>query len=273
MSYTIDVFRGKLKASHNPLDYMLYVAFFPHLVAGPIVRASFLLPQCQHARTIKPNEVINGIWQILMGYIKKVVIADRLADIVTWGFSHQSPPFADANAWVIIYAFAFQIYRRLFRLFRHRTRPFQAHGLRTCDQFSRALSGHEPFCVLAKLAHQSVHMAPRLSLHSVRRQSSRAVANLRELDDDNALSAVCGMARVPHFLLWGLYHGLLLSIHRAWQSVTERWSNRRPREVAAKQARTRLRFCVEILFTGVAFLSPDLLWLAVVPGRLGITTA
>src|SRR5204863_6360738 len=95
MSYTIDVYRGEMKATHNPLDFMLYVAFFPHLVAGPIVRASYLLPQCQRARVIIPAEVVNGLWQILMGYVKKVVIADRLANIANWGFGQPTPPFAD----------------------------------------------------------------------------------------------------------------------------------------------------------------------------------
>src|SRR5437868_10915010 len=56
MSYTIDVYRRELKPTHNPIDFMLYVAFFPHLVAGPIVRASVLLPQCQKPRRIVAEE-------------------------------------------------------------------------------------------------------------------------------------------------------------------------------------------------------------------------
>ena len=92
MSYTIDVYRRHLRATHNPTDFMLYVAFFPHLVAGPIVRASILLPQCQKPRKIIPEEVANGLWLILMGYVKKVVVADRLAQVVNWGFSRGGPP-------------------------------------------------------------------------------------------------------------------------------------------------------------------------------------
>ena len=58
MSYTIDVYRGELTASRNPLDFLLYVAFFPHLVAGPIVRASYLLPQCQRPRVVRGTQAV-----------------------------------------------------------------------------------------------------------------------------------------------------------------------------------------------------------------------
>jgi len=101
MSYTIDVYRRDLKATHNPTDFMLYVAFFPHLVAGPIVRASYLLP---HAKS--PGDCArgseNGIWLILMGYIKKVVVADRLAEVVDWGFSRQVRRLGTRNSWLVL---------------------------------------------------------------------------------------------------------------------------------------------------------------------------
>src|ERR1043165_3166725 len=60
MSYTIDVYRKEIPASRNPVDFLLYVSFFPHLVAGPIVRASYFLPQCQARRVISRPEVVNG---------------------------------------------------------------------------------------------------------------------------------------------------------------------------------------------------------------------
>src|SRR6185503_19439091 len=93
MSYTIDVYRGEIPASRSPIDFLLYVSFFPHLVAGPIVRASYLLPQCQAPRVIRSEQVTNGVWLILLGYVKKVVIADQLAQVVQWGFSRPFPPF------------------------------------------------------------------------------------------------------------------------------------------------------------------------------------
>ena len=55
-------------------------------------------------------QLLFAVWLMLLGYVKKVVIADQLAQVVQWGFSRPYPPFSDANAWLIIYAFAFQIY-------------------------------------------------------------------------------------------------------------------------------------------------------------------
>ncbi|MCA9425572.1 MAG: MBOAT family protein [Candidatus Omnitrophica bacterium] len=109
MSYTIDVYRGHLKPTRNFLDYSVYVSFFPQLVAGPIERATHFLPQVQNERTITYQRIREGAWLILLGYFKKLVIADNLADIV-------NPVFNDPSAHhgltivIAIYAFAFQIY-------------------------------------------------------------------------------------------------------------------------------------------------------------------
>ena len=219
MSYTIDVYRGHLKATHNPLDYMLYVAFFPHLVAGPIVRASFLLPQCARARVVKPDEVINGIWQILMGYIKKVVIADRLSEIVNWGFSNQSPPFADANAWVIIYAFAFQIYGDFSGY------SDIARGVSKLMGFELITNFRAPYLVTnLSLFWQNWHISLStwlrdylyIPLGGNRRGPWRTYANLMITMVLGGLWHGAGAA----YLLWGFYHGALLAVHRGWQSMT-----------------------------------------------------
>jgi alginate O-acetyltransferase complex protein AlgI len=78
MSYVIDVYRRRLPACKQPLDFALYVAFFPQLVAGPIERAGRLLPQMQAARRATPEAFVEGAWLILLGYFKKVVVADNL---------------------------------------------------------------------------------------------------------------------------------------------------------------------------------------------------
>ena len=129
MSYTIDVYRRELPATRNPLDFMLYVAFFPHLVAGPIVRASFLLPQCQRARVIVPQEVANGVWLILMGYVKKVVIADRLSGITHWGFQQSTPRLFGCE--YVAFALCLRIPNlwRFFRLFGYCPGTIQVDGI------------------------------------------------------------------------------------------------------------------------------------------------
>ena len=79
ISYTVDVYRGKLQACKNFLDFSLYVSFFPQLVAGPIERGTRLLPQILNARSVTKDKVIKGLYCIFWGLFLKVVIADNIA--------------------------------------------------------------------------------------------------------------------------------------------------------------------------------------------------
>ena len=110
MSYTIDVYRDNLKPTRNPLHFFAYLAMFPQLVAGPIVRAVDLLPQLT---TYKPtNEAVRweGFRLIIYGYFKKAVVADSVARAVTAAFAASTPLDSCGYWWVIMGLFAFQIY-------------------------------------------------------------------------------------------------------------------------------------------------------------------
>lgn len=214
MSYTIDVYRKELKPTRNPLDFMLYVSFFPHLVAGPIVRASYLLPQCQAPRVVKSQEVLNGIWQILMGYVKKVVIADRLADIVSYGFSQTAPPVGDANAWLFVYAFALQIYGDFSGY------SDIARGLAKLMGFELVTNFKAPYLVTNPSAfwqHWHISLSTWLRdylyvpLGGNRLGKIRTYINLMTTMLLGGLWHGAGAA----YLLWGGYHGGLLAAHRA----------------------------------------------------------
>lgn len=109
LSYTIDVYRGKLSATRDIVSFFAFISFFPQLVAGPIERATNLLPQFQRERSFDYATAVDGSKQILWGLFKKMVIADNCADIVDsiWlDYSHHS------SLMLIIAAvlFAFQIY-------------------------------------------------------------------------------------------------------------------------------------------------------------------
>ncbi|MCZ7590769.1 MAG: hypothetical protein M5U15_00860 [Kiritimatiellae bacterium] len=108
MSYTLDVYRGQLKPARSYLDFATFVSFFPQLVAGPIERASQLLPQIQRPRTITRAGMEEGAWLIFWGLFKKCVIADNLAILVEGVFS--SSGSSGAASLVALYAFAFQIF-------------------------------------------------------------------------------------------------------------------------------------------------------------------
>lgn len=109
MSYTIDIYRRRLKAEINFFDFALYVAFFPQLVAGPIERAVNLLPQIKAERAVSSRQIDEGLWLIYWGFFKKVFVADNLALIVNEVFA-KTGIFPGGEALVGVYAFAFQIY-------------------------------------------------------------------------------------------------------------------------------------------------------------------
>ena len=109
MSYTIDIYRDKLEPTENFIDFALFVSFFPQLVAGPIERAKNLLPQISKPRHMTRENVLSGLNLVLLGFFKKVAIADTLAPIVENIFADPTA-MSSGQLWTGVYAFTFQIY-------------------------------------------------------------------------------------------------------------------------------------------------------------------
>jgi D-alanyl-lipoteichoic acid acyltransferase DltB (MBOAT superfamily) len=109
MSYVIDVYRGEVRPTRHFTDFALFVAYFPHLVAGPILRATKLLPQIERPRHVTTEQALDGLWLILWGYLQKVFVADNLASIASAVFT-PGTHHAGINVLLGTYAFAFQIY-------------------------------------------------------------------------------------------------------------------------------------------------------------------
>jgi D-alanyl-lipoteichoic acid acyltransferase DltB (MBOAT superfamily) len=109
LSYTIEVYRGKVSAERDFSTFALYVAFFPQLVAGPIERADRLLPQLKLERNFDQARALDGLQLAIWGFFKKVVVADRLALLV----NHVYADPGSQNSFSLLlatYFFAFQIY-------------------------------------------------------------------------------------------------------------------------------------------------------------------
>lgn len=109
LSYTIDVYRGSLKPSEKLIPYISFVTFFPQLVAGPIERASNLLPQFYNARKFDYKQATDGMRQILWGLFKKVVVADNCAEYVNLVFSG-AENYDGSTLLIGVFLFAIQIY-------------------------------------------------------------------------------------------------------------------------------------------------------------------
>lgn len=109
MSYTIDIYKKKLKPSSDFISFAAFVSFFPQLVAGPIERASNLLPQFNQKRVFKYESATDGMRQILWGLFKKMVIADMCAEQVNIIFEN-SATYSGSTLLLGAFLFSFQIY-------------------------------------------------------------------------------------------------------------------------------------------------------------------
>ncbi len=107
ISYIIDVYRGDTPATHNLIDFAAFVAIFPHLIAGPVLRFKDLVDQFNH-RTHTVDKFAEGCTRFMQGFVKKVFIADTLAALADHCFALQNPTTGDA--WLGALAYTAQLY-------------------------------------------------------------------------------------------------------------------------------------------------------------------
>jgi|APTNR8051073442_1049403.scaffolds.fasta_scaffold00058_66 alginate O-acetyltransferase complex protein AlgI len=214
MNYTVDVYRRHMKASRDFMDFAVFVSFWPHLVAGPIMRASVLLPQVENPRTLSRQRLREGSWLILWGLFKKVVIADNLAVVVDAVF-HGQTPMTGPYVLLGVYAFAFQIYGDFSGY------SDMARGLAQVMGFDLMINFNSPYfsknpSEFWRRWHISLSTWLRdylyIPLGGNRRGERRTYINL-------ALTMLLGglwHGAAWTFVVWGAYQGALLAIHRAW---------------------------------------------------------
>jgi len=214
MSYTIDVYRRQLAPCRSPWDFALYVAFFPQLVAGPIERGTRLLPQVCQPRTLTAQGIRQGVWWLLVGYFMKVFVADNLATIAEAAFAAQRA--SGAKALLGTYAFAFQIYCD-FAGYSH-----IARGLASLMGFQLMTNFRVPYLATNPRDfwgrwHISLSTWLRdylyIPLGGNRGGTARTYRNL-------LLTMLLGglwHGAEWKFVLWGLYHGVLLVAFRAME--------------------------------------------------------
>lgn len=107
--YIIDVQRGSLPPERSAIRFLAFISFFPQLVAGPIERATQLLPQFAETKRFNRALAVDGMRQILWGLLKKMLIADNCATVTNYIFAH-SDTVSSSDLWMGIFCFAFQIY-------------------------------------------------------------------------------------------------------------------------------------------------------------------
>ena len=130
LSYVIDVYKGRIKAERNFIDYSVFVSFFPLLVAGPIERATHLLPQIKKKRVFNYAQAVDGLRQILWGLFKKMVIADLCA-VYANTFFNDSANYSGSTLFIGCCTFYFSNLWGLFWIFRYCIRDRKAFWILT----------------------------------------------------------------------------------------------------------------------------------------------
>jgi D-alanyl-lipoteichoic acid acyltransferase DltB (MBOAT superfamily) len=213
MAYTIDVYRGQVAPARRFLDFALYVGFFPQLVAGPIERARALLPQLENPRRVDASDWTAAIQLLLLGYFKKVCIADGVAPYVDRAFADPAALSAP-DLWLASYLFAIQIYgdfsgytdiaRGVARLF----------GIRLSVNFRQPYLSSS-ITDFWRRWHISLSSWLRdylyVPLGGNRRGRRRTYANLLT----TMLLGGLWHGAAWHFVIWGALHGIALAVHRA----------------------------------------------------------
>jgi len=219
MSYTIDVYRGETRATNRFLDFALYVSFFPQLVAGPIERSYHLLPQVLMERSTDQNDFRLGFYHVIYGLFMKVVVADNMAPIVNRVFSTPYSDLSGPDVIMGVYAFAFQIYGDFSGY------SSIAKGIARWMGFDLMWNFKNPyFANTPSDFWQRWH----ISLSSWLRDylyiplGGNKHGRLKTLRN---LVTTMGLGGLWHgagwnFIVWGLYHGILLVTYRLFDKQT-----------------------------------------------------
>jgi D-alanyl-lipoteichoic acid acyltransferase DltB (MBOAT superfamily) len=212
MTYTIDIYRKKIVPISDFVDYALFVSFFPQLLAGPIERASNLIPQIVAPRQINRMKVLTGLNLCLIGYFKKIAIADTLAPIVGKVFDAPDA-MSSGQLWTGVYAYTFQIYGDFSGYTDIARGISRILGFETMENFNAPYLSRS-ITEFWRRWHISLSSWFRdylyISLGGNRRGSVRTYANLI------ITMFLCGLwhGAAWTFILWGLLHGLYLMGHR-----------------------------------------------------------
>jgi alginate O-acetyltransferase complex protein AlgI len=212
MSYVIDVYRREIKPTRNLVQFATFVSFFPHLVAGPIMRATSLLPQVSTRRRFHLHQFYEGSYLIFWGLVKKVVVADNLAVVVNDLFNRWQS-LGGGSCLLAVYAFAFQIYGDFSGY------TDIARGVAKCLGFEIPLNFNLPYFATSPKDfwsrwHISLSRWLRDYLYiPLGGSRSGTLLTYRNLMITMALGGLWHGAEWT-FVIWGIYHGLLLVLHR-----------------------------------------------------------
>lgn len=218
LSYTLDVYRRRIEPTSDVLEFATYVAFFPQLVAGPIVRAQEFLPQFRRDPHLSVLGAQSGIYLIVRGLVKKVAIADFLAATLIDRVFENPGSFGSAEVWLAVYAYTWQLYGDFSGYTDIARGSARLVGFELPENFYRPFNTTGPIefwrcwhVTLSRWVQDYIY----ISLGGSRKGRARLYFNLW-------LSFL--LIGVWHgagwtFVIFGLWHAFGVTINRAWRDL------------------------------------------------------
>ena len=250
ISYVVDVYRGERRALRNPVSFVTYIAMFPQLIAGPIVRYREIADQLPQRRTHRLDDIASGFPRFALGLTKKVVVADSLAPLVNACFATPNQAMTFGIAWLGAIGYTLQLFFDFSGYSDMAIGLGRMLGFRLPENFARPYSS-VTITEFWRRWHMSLSRWFRdylyIPLGGNRRGTMRTYRNLV------IVFALVGFWHGANwtFLVWGLYHGTLLVIERAFGfggSPAGRW-----RRVARRTLTLLL-----VVIGWVVFRAPDM---------------
>lgn len=256
LSYTIDIYRGRLTPSSSLLDFALYVAYFPQLVAGPIERASRLLPQIKTLNQQRRAD-LSGWGLIALGAFKKAVIADHCATLVDTTYASPEETFPLA-LWIGTYAFAIQIYCDFSGYSDIAVGVSRLIGIELTQNFDAPYASRTP-SEFWKRWHISLSSWLRDYLYIPLGGNRGGWWHVRRNLTLTMLLGGLWHGAAWHFIVWGVFHATLLIIYKtSWVKYLSEALHQRNLKGPLNEVFQRLFFFHLICISWVLFRAPTL---------------
>ncbi|MFY0571504.1 MBOAT family O-acyltransferase [Archangium lansingense] len=273
ISYVVDSYRGEIKKEHTFFEHLLYLLFFPHLVAGPIVRASHLIERFDDTPSLTADEGGRGLYRIAVGLAKKLIIADVLGSGLVDPVFASPEAYTSAECFVAAVAYSFELYFDFSAYSDIAIGTAALFGFKFSENFNRPYLATNLFDFWARW---HISLSNWLRDYLYRPMGGNRVSKPRALLN---LMITMGLGGLWHgadwrFAIWGLAHGAMECVIRVWWWVT----GKPPKEGKMAVVRAGLGWVATftvVVLTRIVFRSPSLahageMYLRLFEGSLGL---
>jgi D-alanyl-lipoteichoic acid acyltransferase DltB (MBOAT superfamily) len=273
ISYVVDNYRGEIEKEHTYFEHLLYLLFFPHLVAGPIVRASHLIERFDETPALTSEEGGRGLYRIAVGLAKKLIIADVLGSGLVDPVFASPEAYTSAECFMAAVAYTFELYFDFSAYSDIAIGTAALFGFKFEENFNRPYLATNLFEFWNRW---HISLSNWLRDYLYRPLGGNRVGKGRALFN---LMVVMGLGGLWHgadwrFAVWGLAHGAMLALVRMWWWVT----GKPPKEGALAMVRASFGLVVTftvVVLTRIVFRSPSMehageMYLRLFEGSLGL---